>query len=185
MTEPADLDLIDGQQLKLVALDHAVDLHRATYKPGDERDRGDEGVLRTAAAYHRWLNRPDPGTAVIVFDQQVTRTGDNTVQIKIDATSPLTGRVVLRDSRGNTIPDDPSTDLDNVRFTLSAEGPLVLNINPDGRNFALDIVELGDTVLTAEVDTSVGVRTVTEALQVIPGDVATMALEFDAPVQPV
>lgn len=165
------------------AINEAISLHHHRYVDADDTARIDRELRATAAAIFNWLTAEPAATAEIEFDQPVTRKGD-AVQIKIDAPSPLTGRIVLKDSRGNVIPDDPGTNLDDVLFSIAPEGPLALTVNDDDRSFALAIVDLGDTVLTAEVSTTSGPRTVTEALQVIPGDVAEMAFEFDTPPAP-
>lgn len=189
MTVPGETAELDGDPVdtRIVSLNHAVDLHRATYRPGDEGPRGDPGVLRSAELYDRWLTRPDPVAAAIVYDQPATRTEENIVQIPIDNPGPLTGRVVLKDRLGNIIPDDATTELDNVRFSVDRTDVLGLTSNPDGRSFSLDLLSVGDAIFTAEVTTRTGVRTVLDTVQVIPGDVATMEIQFDvpAPEQPV
>lgn len=170
--------------LRCLALTHAVDLHRATYRPDHTGAFGPTGVVRTAT---RLLTRflDPPVTAELTFEPAPIRTeGETVAQFHVDTPGPIVARVVLRDRRGNEIPNDPSTNLDDVRFSVNPEGPVSLTDRGDGRSVELVLNTVGDTLFTATVDTATGPREVQEALQIIPGEVATMEISFDVPPAP-
>lgn len=178
-------DLTDTDlELRRLALGHSVDLHRASYRPDHPGPFGDAGVVRTAT---RLLTRflDPPTTAELVFEPAPIRNeGDTMAQFHVDTPGPIVGRVILRDRRGNEIPNDPSTNLDDVRFRVDPEGPVSLTDRGDGRSTELVLNEVGDTLFVATVDTDTGPRDIQEALQIIPGEVATMEIAFDVPPEP-
>lgn len=180
-----DPDYPDDFELRRLALDHSVDLHRASYRPDHQAGPlGDQGVLRTAT---RLLTRflDPPVTAELVFEPAPIRhEGATMAQFHVDTPGPIVGRVVLRDRRGNEIPNDPSTNLDDVRFRVDPDGPVSLTDRGDGRSVELTLNTVGDTLFVATVDTATGPREINEALQVIPGEVATMEIAFDVPAEP-
>jgi hypothetical protein len=181
MTRVATPEVDDHTDERHQAMAFAVDLHRGDFDAGDAPD-----VCDTATMIFRWLV---PLTYHFKFGPVAyqdsgqpngTTFGGTMSQLHADAF--VTGDIIARDSRGNEVPDDPTTDTDNIDWELAEDGGNVvtLTVDENSRGFRLDPVGLGSTVLTATIQTSRGAREVTQAIDVIPGDVASMEIRLNA-----
>jgi hypothetical protein len=164
------------------AMAFAVDLHRVDFDPGDARE-----VCETANVIFRWLV---PLTYHFTFrpvaDQESGQPTGNTfggTMSQLHADEYVTGDIIARDSHGNAVSDDPTTDADNIDWELAEGGGdvVTLTVNADSRGFRLDPVAPGSTVLTATIETSRGPREVTQAIDVIPGDIASLEIRLNTP----
>lgn len=167
------------------AMAFAVELHRGHFRAGDGL-----AVCLTAEIIFRWT--AGPISADLVFEaprSQATGLPTSTTfggpMSQLPADTYVTGRVILRDRHRNEIPDDPETQLDNIAWSLAegGDGVVTLTVDADSRGIRLDPVALGSTVLTAEIAATGGNRTVTQAIDVIPGGVASMEIVLDEPVE--
>lgn len=181
---PQDQDPVE--EFRLDAAQLAVDLHKEHWQPGPEANRA---VVDTADAIAYWLTY---GVALpyLTFgpllddkDSQPTERIFGGSMSQLPVGKHVTGRIVARDARGHEVPDDPTTSIDDIRWTLADGGDAVvtLEVSTDTREITLRPVELGSTVLTATITTSRGDRVVTQAIDVIPGDIATLEIAMDQP----
>jgi len=166
---------------------YAVQLHEHTFASGD--DAG--AVVDTARMFFDFL--VEPITWEFVFGPPTHQDSGHVREVRfggavsqLHADEKVTFQIVAKDSRGNIVSDDPTTDADNVNFSLQEGGDalLALTVNDDDRSGELVANgSLGSTVVTAEINTSSGTRTITQAIDVIPGEIATMEFIMGTPVK--
>jgi hypothetical protein len=164
----------------------AVQLHEQTFASGDAT-----AVRRTAQVIFDFLT--EAITWEFVFGPVTHQDTGHVREIhfggavsQLHADEKVTFQIVAKDSRGNVVPDDPTTDADNVSFTLQEGGDalLELTVGDDDRSGQLVATgSLGSTVVTAEINTSSGTRTITQAIDVIPGEIAAMEFIMGTPVK--
>lgn len=186
VTAPVPAPACDLSRERAQAMTFAVELHRERFNRGPETNRA---VIETATEIFRWV------TAAVTFvidfgpvvGQQTGRDagysfGGKTMS-QLRATDQVTGRVRTYDARRNEVLDDPGTDADNIAWSLAdgGEAVVMLSIDEDTRGFTLVAGMLGSTVLTARIETADGPREVTQAIDVIPGDIATMEIQMGEP----
>lgn len=178
----------DLSAVRHVAMAHAVTLHVDRFD-GDSADHRD--LLDTAIVIHYWLAY-GPTFPTIIFAPVLDQvTGEATGNVfggpmsQLHTDEKVTGTIRALDSRGFEVPDDPATESDNVTWTLQAggEGVATLEVSGDTRSATLSAVAPGSTVLTADIATPAGNRVVTQALDVIPGDVASLEIVMGTPVK--
>jgi hypothetical protein len=181
MTRVATPEVDDHTDERHQAMAFAVDLHRGDFDAGDAPD-----VCDTANVIFRWLS---PFTYDFTFGPVMSEeTGQPTgntfggTMSQLHADAFVTGKVTAFDSHRNEVPDDPTTDTDNIDWELAEGGGdvVTLTVDADSRGFRLDPVALGSTVLTATIQTSRGPREITQAIDVIPGDVAALEITLNA-----
>lgn len=158
------------------AAELAVELHAA--KPGKPDATA---VTATADTIFEWLIaaitwrlRPGP-----VFKQDSGqldyRKLGTPVQIHDDEGVVYT--LSALDSRGQEVLDDPTTDTDNAQW--SVDNTDVLNLTVDDTTRKGTVLANGPTgsgVLSTTINTANGPLVITEAIDVVAGDVATMTL---------
>jgi hypothetical protein len=166
------------------AMAFAVDLHRGDFDAGDAPD-----VCETADVIFRWLV---PLTYHFTFgpvtNQSSGQPNGNTfggTMSQLHDDEDVTGRITARDAKGFEVGDDPTTDADNIEWSLAdgGDGVVTLTVDDDSRGFSLSAVAPGSTVLTADIETARGPRTVTQAIDVVPGDVETMEIVMGTPTK--
>lgn len=184
MTRVADPEVDDHADEHYQAMAFAVDLHRGDFDAGDAPD-----VCDTANVIFRWLV---PLTYHFTFgpvtDQSSGQPTGNTfggTMSQLHDDEDVTGRVTARDAKGFEVSDDPTTDADNITWGLAAggDGVVTLTVDADSRGFSLSAVAPGSTVLTADIATVRGPRTVTQAIDVIPGGVETLEIVMGTPTK--
>lgn len=183
---PADpMRELSQAELRLVAMEHAVALHAEDFDAHHDRD----ALLGTANMITRWLAY-GPTFPTIIFapvrDQVTGEATGNTFggpMSQLHTDEKITGTIRALDSRGFEVPDDPATESDNVTWTLQAGGEdvVTLEVSGDSRSATLVAVAPGSTVLTADIQTPEGSRVVTQAVDVIPGDVASLEIVMGTP----
>lgn len=188
---PADptpkLSLTELAELRLVAMEHAVALHVEDFDVDHDRIE----LLNTAQTITYWLAYGPTFPTIIfnpVLDQTTGEATGNTFggpMSQLHTDEKVTGTIRALDSRGFEVPDDPATESDNVTWTLQAGGEDVatLEVSGDSRSATLSAVAPGSTVLTADIQTPAGARVVTQAIDVIPGDVASLEIVMGTPVK--
>lgn len=143
-------DLPDFTVTRRLALEHAVDLHRISFEPGDDAD---QAVTRTATRLFQWL--VGPATVAIsigpVRDQVTGQpTGNpskgNPMQITNGEEYDLIANV--SDVKGVDVPDDPGTASDDIQWTIDNPDAASLRISSDSRTCTVVGGTLGSAVWT-------------------------------------
>lgn len=166
---------------RIKAAELAVTLHAAkSGKPHADTVTADADVIFKwlTAAIH-WQLHPGP-----VFNQDTGRSDyrklGTPVQIHDDEGVVYT--LSALDSRGQEVLDDPNTDTDNAEWTL--DGTDLLTVTVDASNRQATVLAQGPTgsgVMTVTIPTANGPLVVTEAIDVVAGDIATVSLSPGTP----
>ena len=102
---------------------------------------------------------------------------------QLNTSQKVTASVAARDAKGYDVPDDPTTDADNISWAISDESVATLSSSADGRSVEIVAGAPGSAVLSATVATGAGDRVVTHAIDVIPGDIAALEISVGEPTE--
>lgn len=182
MTDPNDPTAQDRLQKRLVALQHAVDLHRGSYKPGATSDRGIRGVIEDADVMYRWLNLGDPVRLVVTAGPPVDQaTGEPTGTPQggpMKDTEKILFSVGAEDAK-----HQPTGSPADLNWASSDENVATVQTNPDtGEAWGVAGFP-GSAVITATwPDSPSGAISGTFAVDVTAGDAVSLVITAGDPV---
>jgi hypothetical protein len=171
----------DVQPERREAIELAVALHAG--KPGVPTN---SAVTTTADVIFAWLLAPVQWQlrAGPVFSQSTGRPIDRHLgdPMQIHDDEGVVYTLDARDAKGQEVLDDPGTDTDNTDWSVNDSNLLTLSVDETTRKATvLATGQLGSAVLSAVINTPNGQLTVTEAIDVIAGDIAAITLSAGTP----
>lgn len=161
------------------ALDHAVTLHADRFAEfGGDYVRATRELLTTASSLYNWLVGPASLSLVYgeIEDQAVPhnttgRTATAMTQLHDDERFSI--ELTAQDAKGAEVLDDATTAEDNPTFVSSDEAVFTYVVDPENPRKAEVVAGLpGSAVGTV----SIGDITVTHAIDVVAGGIATVTL---------
>lgn len=91
----------------------------------------------------------------------------------------VTLSVAVSDAKNVNLPDDASTDTDNLNWTVDDEGVATLQVSADSRSCTVVAGQPGSTVVTV----TLGDLSATEAVDVVPGNAALITISEGTPTK--
>lgn len=174
-------DLPDFTVTRWLALEHAVDLHRISFEPGDDAD---QAVTRTATRLFQWLTGPVALFLTIgqVLDQGTGQPTGNPTKgnpMQLHDTEQVDLSVEVADVKGASIPDDIGTTADDLAWTVEDTSVATLSVSSDTRTCTVVAGLPGSTVGTV----TLGELSATFAVDVIPGAAARITISEGTPTE--
>lgn len=166
-----------------LALSAALMLHGPELFAATAQSKGveaaDKDLRGTATSIFRWLAGP---VFLVLTIGPVTEqdTGEPVPEAfdggrfmsQIRATQQFTAKVEAVDARGNVIGDQPGTQ-DDLSWTVEGDSVLTLDVSEDTREA---VVKAAGPVGSAVVRVTAGEAFVTEAVDVVPGEIALIRI---------
>lgn len=166
-----------------LALAYATRLMQAQFDESDNITAVRGEFLALASAIHGWL--VGPAVMFLSFGsilKQGTREptgrepGGSPMQLHDD--EEVDGTVTLASAKGNEVPDAPGTQ-DDITWTVEGnEGVVEIEVSEDTRTVTVRALDLGSATLRGSFGENLFV---TEAFDVIPGDVTAISVNFGTP----
>jgi hypothetical protein len=138
----------------------------------DSRGVDHHQILRTAGQFYDWVSPPAIPTQVSLTFDAPTEPKDTKIMATLNDGQQIVARIAEKDAKGNDV---------MVPGTWSVDKPelLTMAVAADGMSATFTAVgALGSAVVTLTVG---DLPPATASVDVVPGNVATVAMTFDAP----
>jgi hypothetical protein len=173
-------EVVDRSGDRLMAMTLAVQLHQGHFRRGTEgnravRDTADEifYFIVGLALCIEWGPVTDQTTGQL--QDALPRSPGGHMQLK--DSQQVAGHVKARDAKGYEIADNPLDTADDVTWSVDDTSIATVEASNGGRDFTLTAGAPGSCVLSG----TIGDRVITEAVDVITGDLAALEVTFDDP----
>lgn len=171
-------ELPDRSGDRLESMRLAVQLHQGSYRRGTE---GDRAVVDTADVILYWLIgvtlRMEFGQVVKQDTGQPTGTVFGGAMSQLHDDEKVSGTIGATDAKGFDVPDDPASTADDVVYASNDETIATITAGATPRDFDIVAGSVGSCVVSA----TIGDRVITQAIDVIPGDIAALSFNLGTP----
>jgi hypothetical protein len=171
-------EVVDRSGDRLTAMTLAAQLHQGHFERGRE---GNRALLDTAEEILFFLIgltlRMEFGPVVNQGTGQPTGTVFGGLMAQLHDDEKVSGTIKAIDAKGFEVPDDPSSTADDVTYTSDDETIATIVAGATPRDYTITAGNVGSCVVSA----TIGDRVITQAIDVIPGDIAAMSFELGTP----